>query len=220
MKAFIYLCLAHFILYWLTSFLFFLFDMVAYCCYCTHLKYDTVTFKRYLKYCRAGIVNVLRNQFITMLLGALYADKLLINSSSVFNTMNFVFYILINDVYFFCAHKLLHCNRFIYTVLHKHHHREHFTSACCALDSSIIEHLFVNVASVVVGPVLIGGSNFTICAWILVATVNSCIAHSGFKYISKTHNLHHNNPKYNFGTGLMLMDSLFDTKYNDHKYSF
>lgn len=209
--AFIY----HFVTYWTISAVFYILDCAAYRFkWISSFKLNTVRKSLYFEYSLEGATQSLKNQLrITLPMLYLFSDRLYSTELQVFSCLQFFLYIILNDAYFYVMHRLLHCNRIFYVLFHQHHHREKFTAACSALDSGIVEHLFVNIGSVAIGPLLFNGSEVTVLTWFILATINSCFAHSGYKYMSDNHNIHHKNPIYNYGTGLMLFDSLFNTKH-------
>jgi len=83
-----------------------------------------------------------------------------------------------------------------------------------ALDADIVEHLFGNLGSFAAGFLFLYYFNFTvniyvIYFWTVFATINTCLSHSvNTKYDSGIHHIHHKLLKYNFGTGLYLMDRM------------
>ena len=120
--------------------------------------------------------------------------------------------IICGDIYFYLPHRPLHTKYFWH--LHKSHHQG---KVCVAksLDADMLEHLFGNLGSFVAGFLFLWYFNFIVNIyivhfWTLLATINTCISHSAGRapFDSGIHHLHHKRLKYNFGTGLYLMDRL------------
>lgn len=120
--------------------------------------------------------------------------------------------IISGDIYFYLSHRPLHSKYFWH--LHKSHHQGRVCVAK-SLDADMVEHLFGNLGSFIAGFILLRYFNFivniyVIHFWVLLATINTCISHSAgaAPYDSGIHHIHHKLLKYNFGTGLYLMDRL------------
>jgi len=120
--------------------------------------------------------------------------------------------IICGDMYFYLSHRPLH-TKYLWH-LHKSHHQG---TVCVAksLDADVLEHLFGNLGSFAAGFLFLFYFDFivniyVIYFWTLLATINTCISHSGIKtqYDSGVHHIHHKLLKYNFGTGLYLMDRI------------
>lgn len=212
----------HIFTYWGISLICFLFDYIF---YKTNLvdkyKHNKIT-NKYWSYCYDSAKSAALNQiYVTMPLLYYINNYSNILFYDYYNLLNeiykFCFYIFCIDIWFFTTHYLFHKIPILYKNIHKFHHRTSIPSAVSALDAHIIEHLLVNIMSILIGPVLWPGYYITIYIYIFVTTANSCISHSGYKssLVGIEHNIHHRLSKYNYGTGLYLLDKLFNTYKND-----
>ena len=211
----------HIFTYWIVSLFFLILD---YICYKTNIldkyKINKIT-ENYWKYCYDSMKGSLINQIFTTLPILMYIDNSNIILYNEFNiTIEFckiLFYISCVDIWFFTFHYLFHKIPFLYKNIHKFHHRESIPAAVSALDAHIIEHLIINIGSILIGPILCPGYYLTIYLYIFLATANSCISHSGYNNIFAgiEHNIHHKFSKYNYGTGLYLLDKIFKTYKKD-----
>ena len=122
----------------------------------------------------------------------------------------FLLYILCIDLYFYMVHRLCHLNRWIYKHIHKHHHLTHLTVASSGFSSSLIEHIFINCASVYIPHLLLRGSYPLLVIIMILGGYSSASSHSGYK-TSLYHNIHHQLLYYNYGNGLYIWDRIFGT---------
>lgn len=212
----------HIFTYWGLSIFFFILD---YICYKTETvekyKKNKIT-KKYWNYCYDSAKSALYNQiFVTLpiLYYINYYSNIIFYDYYTFinEIYKFLFYIFCIDIWFFTFHYLFHKIPFLYQKIHKFHHRESIPSAVSALDAHIIEHLLINISSILIGPILWPGYYLTIYFYIFLTTANSCISHSGYKnyLVGEEHNIHHKMTKYNYGIGLYLLDKLFGTYKKD-----
>jgi sterol desaturase/sphingolipid hydroxylase (fatty acid hydroxylase superfamily) len=124
------------------------------------------------------------------------------------------FYVVIGDMWFYMAHRYMHMNRTLYNNVHSYHHMYRYPVAVGTLFADPIEHLFCNVMSIMIGPLISPASSMALLLlWVSLVTANGLIAHCGYKlpFIdSKKHDTHHRLMIYNYGT-LGLSDRLFGT---------
>ena len=213
---FIHLCS-----YWGLSIFFLTLD---YICYKTNTvdkyKKNKIT-NKYWNYCYDSAKNAALNQ-ICVTLPVLYyinnySNILFYDNYTLLNEIyKMCFYIFCIDIWFFSFHYLFHKIPILYKNIHKFHHRESIPSAVSALEAHILEHLIINILSILIGPILCPGYYLTIYIYIFITTANSCISHSGYNspLVGIEHNIHHNFSKYNYGVGLYLLDRLFKTYKN------
>jgi len=160
------------------------------------------------------IKNSLRNQiFITLPTIFLFLQWYPIQHDNLlYSIASLPIIIISGDVYFYLSHRPLH-TKYLWH-LHKSHHQG---TVCVAksLDANMLEHLLGNLGSFAAGFLFLRYYNFivniyVVYLWVLISTINTCISHSGGEapYDSKVHYLHHKLLKYNFGTGLYLIDRL------------
>lgn len=120
-------------------------------------------------------------------------------------------YYVIQCMWFYWTHRLLH-TRYFWCRVHYVHHTYTETFPYCAIYAHPFEHAVGNVASVIMGPIMFPYNINMFRIWIAMATVNSVYSHS---YISRignpgNHDLHHLFFRYNYGTGTWV-DKLFGT---------
>jgi len=127
----------------------------------------------------------------------------------------FILQVISVDVIFYWTHRLCHVKP-LYVRVHKRHHELHSPIAFSSVYAHWFEHIFVNVTSSFIFQYYVNNS-YLLVFWASVAAFKTCQGHSGydFSFIGKSwnyHDLHHENPKYNFGSGaLMIFDRLFGT---------
>lgn len=164
-----------------------------------------------------AIVSSLKNQILftlpsTLILGHYYP----IQYNNFFSSLiYFPILIVSSDCYFYISHRPLHTNWFYH--LHKHHHTGSVHVAK-SLDADGLEHIFGNLGSFVIGILLLWYYGiiinfYTICGWVGLATINTCISHSnGNCYLdTRKHLLHHKYRKCNYGFGFYLLDRITGT---------
>lgn len=134
-----------------------------------------------------------------------------------------VFY-LIQELYMYFIHRLLHWSKLLYTWVHRQHHllkAECFTTASYMSPIEIIIHIYPNV---ILGPIIFNYYNGYILKesfiiWMCLAIFYFVWSHSGvsdLKYMPsvKHHWLHHKYYNVNYGT--WLTDGIFRTiRYED-----
>ncbi|XP_063888135.1 fatty acid hydroxylase domain-containing protein 2-like [Scylla paramamosain] len=86
---------------------------------------------------------------------------------------------LIEEVLFYYFHRLCH-HRLLYKHIHKLHHEWQSPIAVTAAYAHPVEHFFVNMVPIMVGPILLGSHPATIWLWVFLATVNVLVHHSGY----------------------------------------
>ena len=162
----------------------------------------------------AAVKNSLRNQIcVTLPATFLFLQWYPIQYDNLlYSIVSLPIIIISGDVYFYLSHRPLH-TKYLWH-LHKVHHQG---KVCVAksLDADILEHLLGNLGSFIAGFIFLRYFNFIVNIYViyfstLLATINTCISHSAGRapFDSGIHHLHHKRLKYNFGTGLYLMDRL------------
>jgi sterol desaturase/sphingolipid hydroxylase (fatty acid hydroxylase superfamily) len=117
----------------------------------------------------------------------------------------------ITDGLLYYTHRLFHTIPFLYKRIHSQHHQWAVPVGVSALDTHPVEHVFVNLMPVIVGILLVHANVLGCSLYIILATLNTVAAHSGFKYITDIHDLHHLHLTVNFGTGWSVFDKFHGT---------
>ena len=122
-----------------------------------------------------------------------------------------ILYYYLQCIWFYFSHRILH-QRFFWKHIHYIHHKYKSTMPYAAIYCHPLEHLFVNLMSVFIGPILFPSSIILTKMWLHICTVNTVIQH--FSHLRgnncSTHDLHHLLYRYNYGTGT-TMDIIFGT---------
>ncbi len=133
----------------------------------------------------------------------------------VISILSIPFLVLTGDIYFYVTHRPLH-TKWLFKY-HKSHHKGR-TRVAKSLDADALEHIVGNLGSFLCGILLLQYLGYIIniyvlSLWVGMATVNTCISHSTYnsKLDNGVHYIHHKTLRYNYGTGLYLMDRLAGT---------
>lgn len=129
-------------------------------------------------------------------------------------------YLLSVDLCFFATHRLLHTRPFFVPV-HKFHHTFSAPFAIAAVYAHPFEHLFSNVLSISLGPLLMRSHPISAALWGCLAAFSTLNSHSGFRFsmTSDGHDWHHRESREMYGAGLALLDRLLgtDALYRQHQ---
>lgn len=132
-------------------------------------------------------------------------------ASSPWSPLDFLFhlpvYILAVDACFFTTHRILHTPH-LYASVHKFHHNFTAPFAIAAVYTHPFEHLFSNVLSISLGPLIMRSHPISAAVWGCLASLSTLNSHSGFNFPFTTdgHDWHHREFTENYGAGLMLCD--------------
>ena len=177
------LFLIHFVIYWTISIGFYKLDWYLYNSGTVMTYKQNPINQHYWKYCHDSFSAALTNQMLLSLPLSIYMKSHVNNFEFNFSLeiIKVIFYAFLVDFWFYVFHNAFHKFRILYQI-HKFHHRVYSTTAVSALDASLIEHLFLNLGSIAIGPILWTGHIFTIRFWISIATITTCVSHSGYKH--------------------------------------
>lgn len=121
--------------------------------------------------------------------------------------------LLIEEFWFYYAHRLFHMGA-LYKYVHKRHHQFQAPVAMSAIYAHPVEHAMANLFPVHLGPFLLGSHLSTTTVWFIVATLNTMNAHSGYHLpffpSPEAHDFHHLKFGNNFGV-LGILDALHGT---------
>lgn len=120
---------------------------------------------------------------------------------------------LVEEVFFYYSHRLLHHRR-LYSKIHKVHHEWTAPVGVVSMYCHPIEHILSNIIPVTVGPLLMGSHLATTWMWftlgLMTTTVSHCGYHLPFLPSPEAHDYHHLKFNNNFGV-LGVLDRLHGT---------
>jgi len=129
-----------------------------------------------------------------------------------YNSIKNIFYaIIIEEIYFYSFHRLLH-TKWLWKY-HSMHHELITPVAVATLYSSWFENLFCNFLPIIVMPLIVEMSLNLAIFWTFLATSSAVLSHCGFrqlKIMTEFHSFHHLYKNYNYGT-IGLLDKIFCT---------
>jgi len=124
-------------------------------------------------------------------------------------------WLVMSDAIFTLTHRTLHTPTFYW--IHKQHHLNNSktgTYSTSTFDSHILEFLFGNVATALIPPLILRGTDTMQMVWFVTATINTILSHtnvSQWGFGEGPHLIHHRRMKCNYGQGLYLWDRLLGT---------
>lgn len=193
------------------SFIFFILDMLKLFPRLGSGKYPTLN-----KYINA-VPNVVFNLFATHVIISILYPYIAQN-----NNMSYIQYIvslflstILADIYFYFAHMLFHCNNFLYKSIHSQHHVYAEPFAFSGIECHILEHIFINICSAAIGPVIMSSfglfNNNIFKIWTFVAAISSTTSHCGYTFLDTYHFDHHLYINKNYGIFPYFCDLIFGT---------
>ena len=120
--------------------------------------------------------------------------------------------LLIMEIWFYYSHRIAH-SKYIFPRIHRMHHFFTQPYAFTGVYCSVGEMLFINIPSMMIGPIITGMSYNLMTTWIVIIAINTAISHSDviIPYInSGTHGIHHQKHNKNFGI-LGILDRIHGT---------
>lgn len=127
--------------------------------------------------------------------------------------IEFFFCAIVEELFFYYSHKMLH-HKWIYKHIHKKHHEWTASVSFVALYAHPIEHFLSNLLPAFMGPFLCGSHVATTWLWFTMVLMSTLNAHSGYHFpllpSPEFHDYHHLKFNQNFGV-LGILDSLHGT---------
>lgn len=120
--------------------------------------------------------------------------------------------IILREIMFYYAHRMLH-HRVLYKFIHKKHHRFTAPIAFSAQYAHPIEQVFANVLPIVLPPRLLKSHVLTFWLFLAFELFETATVHSGydfFHHAAKMHDLHHEKFNLNYGS-VGFLDKLHGT---------
>jgi sterol desaturase/sphingolipid hydroxylase (fatty acid hydroxylase superfamily) len=133
-----------------------------------------------------------------------------------------LFFALLDDVFFYCAHRALHHPRLYW--LHKPHHAWTHTVSIAVLHLHPLEFLLANALPAALGPLLLRAHLSLTLAWIHLRLAQTIEAHSNYALEwspfvrlgvnggGEAHEMHHSENIGNFGSFTAALDTLCGTR--------
>jgi len=119
--------------------------------------------------------------------------------------------IIVSDIIFYHVHRLFHENKRLYAMIHKIHHTWKAPIAIMGTYAHPLEHIFCNLATILLGPLLCGAHPLMILSYLLLFAVGAFAHHSGYWSDDLgIHDLHHELFNVNYGNAHIL-DYLYGT---------
>lgn len=141
-----------------------------------------------------------------------------------------IFLIICDDFFFYWSHRILHTKQ-IYPYIHKHHHKYTNVIGIAAENTHPIEFLLGNIFPTHSGVLILGNRIhlYTNILWIIIRIIKTTESHCGYDFSwspfsripffcsSDFHNFHHLKYKGNYGSFLIIWDTLCGTVNNEYK---
>ncbi|XP_065342993.1 fatty acid hydroxylase domain-containing protein 2-like [Cloeon dipterum] len=169
-----------------------------------------------------GVLQSLFNQIVVGIPVAYFAYKLMlwrgmppIRVLPTFQRLLFdlLAFVLTAEFNFYYSHRMLH-HKSVYKYFHKKHHEWTYPVSVMAICCHPVEHCFLNMFTVLLGPFLLGSHMATSLAFLVMAMLLILHDHSGFHlpfaYSSQFHIFHHLRINQCFGV-IGLLDWLHGT---------
>ncbi|KAL2793865.1 putative C-4 methylsterol oxidase [Aspergillus keveii] len=154
---------------------------------------------------------VLQNQLLT---SALHVSLLLLQQSKPGYkitlalpslpelTRDIILSLFLREALFYYSHRLLH-SRYLYSRIHKQHHRFTAPIALAAQYAHPLEQIFANALPISLPPQLLGSHIVTFWLFLGYELINTATVHSGYDFLggkARMHDAHHEKFNLNYGS--------------------
>ncbi|KAL2802710.1 fatty acid hydroxylase superfamily-domain-containing protein [Aspergillus granulosus] len=123
-----------------------------------------------------------------------------------------IFSILLREAFFYYSHRILH-SRYLYSRIHKQHHRFTAPIALAAQYAHPLEQIFANALPISLPPQLLGSHILTFWLFLGYELANTATVHSGYDFLggkARMHDAHHERFNLNYGS-IGLLDWVHGT---------
>ena len=138
--------------------------------------------------------------------------------------LHLLFFLICEDFSFYCTHRLLH-TKYLYSKIHKLHHKYRHTVGIASEFAHPIEFVFGNILTTYSGVLILGRRThfFTDCVWTFIRIAETTDGHCGYNFPwspyrllplsagEDYHNYHHQEFEGNYGSFSTIWDRLFGT---------
>ena len=125
-----------------------------------------------------------------------------------------VCFVPMSEIYFYFGHILFHRNQWLYDNVHYYHHEWKAPIAISALFVKPLEHILINLPSLIIGPFIMGSHITVWYVYIVGSIMKRELAHCGYHfpgfYPADIHDYHHSSGTDNFGV-VGILDEFFAT---------
>ena len=187
------------------------FTVFSYICYYTDINFPHIRVKQESKeIIQKHYENMLPHVSVNLALGTitLYIfEHVNYNSNDCNFFINFLFWYILADLFFYTIHRTLHTKLFYF--LHEKHHEYVYTFGIGAIYSSIPEFILGNMLALIMPAYILKTPYYFNCFIIIYSTFYTTVISHGGYIKSNKHLMHHKKRTCNFGLG--IMDRVFNT---------
>ncbi len=122
--------------------------------------------------------------------------------------------VLLQDLFFYINHLIMHRNKFLYKNVHALHHQYRESIAIATHHVHWVEHIIGNLFPVFIGVMILMPHPWVIMFWIVLIVINALHNHSGFAFPYLSYSVHHDWHHYFVNSSyssIGLCDKIFGT---------
>jgi sterol desaturase/sphingolipid hydroxylase (fatty acid hydroxylase superfamily) len=131
-------------------------------------------------------------------------------------------FVLVEEVFFYYTHRLLHAWR--YASIHKIHHEFRAPIGIASEYAHWFEYIFSNLAPLLLGPAVMGSHMSVVLLWVTIAVIGTSNHHCGYRFpwlvglqAPQFHDYHHFSFRWNLGL-LGILDYVHGTDRGFRQY--